>query len=138
MSPRKKKSAIPVQPVHDPEVAISVERPPEPPKVMERIAAKTGTKFYRMVETIGFVYALVNLGALMTVEVFHRAGYRFGNTEPDHGFPYGVLIGSVILLVPKLIGRAFAGKALVAIASRGGDTGETVLPPSRGTADLDE
>lgn len=94
-----------------------------PPKMVQRVAMFTATKRYRFAEEFFMWSGGLAVLSLMVVEIAHRAGFRFGNTEPDHGFPYGVLIGSIVLVVPKLIGRAFAGKALVAVAGRGVDAG---------------
>ena len=108
-----------------PDVEVSVERPRES-TTMERVAIRTAHPIYRLVETAAFILAIVFLFALMTVEVLHRAGARLGTGEPDHGFPWGIAFGVTVLVAPKLIGRAFAGRALVAMAGRGdfGTTGE--------------
>lgn len=123
MSPKKKPgrpSPPPPRAAPDVEVVTSGK----PPNMVQRVSMFTATKRYRFAEEFFMWSGGLSVLALMWVEIFHRAGVRIGTAEPDHGFPYGVLIGATVLVVPKMIGKYAAGKALVAVAGRG-DTAVT-------------
>jgi hypothetical protein len=103
---------------------------PQVAGMVERVANKTGSPLYRRIETFAFVAAIVQLLGYQTVELLHRADVIHVN-QAHEGFPWGTLISSVILISPKVIGKAFAGRALVAIA--GGQTsGTTAERPTEG------
>jgi len=110
-----------------PVVMISAPASPEVVRTVERIAAKTGSPLYRRIETFAFIAAIVQLLGYQTVELLHRMDAIHVN-QAHEGFPWGTLISSVILIAPKLVGKAFAGRALVAIA--GGRTGTTAEQPT--------
>lgn len=121
MSPKKPKHRE-----TETEVVRTVPRPPDPPRMVERVAVHTGHPLYRIVETVSFLGAVLILFAYMVVEVLRRAEVRIGTGESDHGFPYGLFLGALILIAPKLIGKAFAGRALSALAGgRSGSNGVT-------------
>jgi hypothetical protein len=101
------------------------KKKPAPPvvKLVDKVAQHSTSPVYRFIETFAFIAAIAELLAYQTVELLHRADVIRVNQAHD-GFPWGTLISSVILIAPKLVGKAFAGRALVAIARQGGDTGE--------------
>jgi hypothetical protein len=73
---------------------------------------------HRNVETFGFAVGTFLVLCFGLVEVLHKAGVRLGPGEPDHGFPWGTMIMATILIVPKVLGRATAGKLIQTISGR--------------------
>ena len=120
---KPKKPSVPVVQRSSPDVEVVTSG--TPPRMVQRVAMFTATRRYRFAEEFFMWAGGLSVLALMVVEILHRAGVRLGHDEPEHSFPYGVLIGSIVLVVPKLIGRAFAGRALVAVAGRGMNGGST-------------
>jgi hypothetical protein len=70
----------------------------------------------RTAETAAFLIGVVALGLHMVAEALGHVGYRLGpcTVEPLRSVPWGVLVGSALLIAPKMIGRATAGKIILA------------------------
>ncbi len=75
---------------------------------------------HRTIETIAFALGVVILGAYGLAEALALLGWRLGPHEGHHGFPWGQVVVATILVAPKLLGRATAGKIWGAIGQRFG------------------
>jgi hypothetical protein len=126
-----------------------------------KAATVTPTKLVqtnRHAETIAFLIGVFGLGVNMIAETLLNMGFVLGPCEKAHaGVPWAVVLGSIVLIVPKTIGRATAGKALLETLStlrlrgRGSATAEVTahspggeehkvagieLPPGGGSAEV--
>lgn len=64
----------------------------------------------RKIENIGF-YAAVFVGTLYALaETVTHVGVTFGKGDHNDSFPWGVLIMVVTFSLPKILGRATAGR----------------------------
>ncbi|HYC32258.1 MAG TPA: hypothetical protein VEB59_08215 [Gemmatimonadales bacterium] len=97
----------------------------------------------RGVETFAFVLGVLNLSLHAVVESLRHWGFTHGKDCPaDHGFPYAVLMISALLVAPKMIGRARAGRAWEALTLRLTGRGPaqatvTMQPPARPSGEAD-
>lgn len=81
-------------------------------KAAQQRVADTG----RTVENICAIAGLVVLSTFGLAETLSRLGVTFGPCH-EHGFPWGQVIAGSILVLPKTVGRATAGKVWNKIAS---------------------
>lgn len=124
--PKKKQKPPP-----DPQpVAVPVPVPVAQPATIVTTARYGPNPIHRFVETFAFAGGVVLLMLYMIVEVLHAAGIRLGTGETDHGFPFGTMIAASLLVAPKMIGKATAGRAWSRFAGRG--TGVTEEQPTGG------
>lgn len=69
----------------------------------------------RWAETAAFLIGVFGLGFHMIADTLIHLGLRFHCTPvPAPGIPWPIIIGSVALIIPKMIGRAYAGKIILA------------------------
>lgn len=77
--------------------------------------------FSRKVEDGGLLICVVMFGLWMLTAVMKNAGYIIGPCR-DHqsGFPWEFLVSGAMLALPKIVGRATAGRVWEKLAGRGG------------------
>lgn len=114
MPPKKKPKPQPV---------VVVE--PQPTAVITTTARFGPNPIHRAVETFAFVGGVLLLMTYMVVEILHAAGVRLGPGPTDEGFPWGTMISASLLVAPKMIGRATAGRAWNRLTGGRGDSGVT-------------
>jgi hypothetical protein len=76
----------------------------------------------RALENFGFALGISLAGAYVVAEIIVRLGACFGPTCSPQGFPWGLFMMCALLVAPKMLGRATAGR----IWNR-------VVPPSKET-----
>lgn len=70
----------------------------------------------RIAETVAFLIGVFALATHVVVDQLMHLGFRIGPCVPEkaEGIPWGIIIVSIVLIVPKTIGRATAGQAILA------------------------
>lgn len=66
-------------------------------------------KHSRLIEDVGFLVAVLLVGAYGAVEVGVHAGLLHPEVH-DHSIPWPMVIGVGALILPKTLGRASAGR----------------------------
>lgn len=118
MTPKKK----PVKP-KIPAVAPVVI--PQQPAVVTTTVQYGPNPIHRFVETFAFAGGVILLMLYMVVEILYAAGVRLGTGPTDEGFPWGTMISASLLVAPKMIGKATAGRAWNKIAGGGSPVSNT-------------
>ena len=104
---------------------------PQQPAVVTTTMVYGPNPIHRFVETFAFAGGVILLMLYMVVEILHAAGVRLGAVEPDHGFPWGTMISASLLVAPKVVGRATAGRAWNKIAGGGSPVSNTAEQSTR-------
>lgn len=100
--------------------------PPAPGKVTETTTTITKVeapnRFSRKVEDAGLLLCLVLFGLWMLTAVLRGQGYILGPCQNLHapGFPWEFVVSGGTFALPKIIGRATAGRVWERLAGRGG------------------
>jgi hypothetical protein len=93
---------------------------PEKPDT-EELETRRDKRLIRFVENFFFVAACSIMALYGVAETLHRVGFRFGtHSDEDIGFPWGLLIMCGFMVLPKVAGRASAGRIYEGIANRFG------------------
>ena len=117
---RKPKPAPAPEPVVAPVTVVQ-----QPSAVITTTARFGPNPIHRFVETFAFVGGVLLLMTYMVVEILHAAGVRLGSQPTDEGFPWGTMISASLLVAPKMIGKATAGRAWSKITGRVSGSGAT-------------
>jgi len=95
-------------------------------KVSVEPAKPPPSSFSRKVEDGGLLICVVMFGLWMLTAVMKNAGYIVGPCKNlSSGFPWEFLVSGAMLALPKIVGRATAGRVWEKLAGRGGGA-----PPS--------
>ena len=104
--------------------------PPTPPPGTVKQTTTTTTEvkppkepssFSRKVEDGGLLICVLMFGLWMLTAVLKNAGYIVGPCKNlSSGFPWEFLVSGAMLALPKIIGRATAGRVWEKLAGRGG------------------
>lgn len=78
-----------------------------------RVAAKPAHS--RALENVGF---LLGLGLVVGFELFADILPRAHGSTVDHAFPWGLVVAAALLVAPKMLGRATAGRVWDALSKR--------------------
>lgn len=82
--------------------------------------AKEPSSFSRKVEDGGLLICVVMFGLWMLTAVLKNAGYIVGPCKNlSSGFPWEFLVSGAMLALPKIVGRATAGRVWEKLAGRG-------------------
>ncbi len=74
----------------------------------------------RALENAAFALAvLLGTAYVIFVEILPAIGWRLGEADHVHNFPWGLFAILTLLVAPKTVGRATAGKVWDRVASRG-------------------
>jgi hypothetical protein len=111
MTPKK-----PVRKPKSPIVPVAPVVVPQQPAVVTTTMVYGPNPIHRFVETFAFAGGVILLMLYMVVEILHAAGVRLGTGPTDEGFPWGTMISASLLVAPKMIGKATAGRAWNKIA----------------------
>ena len=65
---------------------------------------------HRGIETGAFLLGVLLLAAYGLAETLSMLGWRLGEHDGHHGFPWGQFVIGGLLIAPKMLGRATAGK----------------------------
>ena len=109
----------PKKPVRKSKPPAAVVVVPQQPAVVTTTVQYGPNPIHRFVETFAFAGGVVLLMLYMVVEILHAAGVRLGSGPTDEGFPWGTMISASLLVAPKMIGKATAGRAWNKIAGGG-------------------
>ncbi len=81
---------------------------------LEAVALKKPYGAARMIEDGAFIIGATLLATKSAVEILQDAGFL--TYPPNHtGFPLGLILTCVLLIAPKMLGRATAGKVWGAV-----------------------
>lgn len=109
--------------------------PPPPPggkttvttTATQEMKTVTSTPFSRKVEDGGLLMCVCMFGLWMLTAVLKNAGYIVGPCKNlSSGFPWEFIASGAFLALPKLVGRATAGRVWERLAGRG------AAPPPEG------
>lgn len=75
---------------------------------------------HRFAETAAFVLGVLIMASYGVAESLSLLGFRLGQHDGHHGFPWGQFVIGALLVAPKLLGRATAGKIWDAIGAKFG------------------
>jgi hypothetical protein len=108
-----------------PEVPQMPDPGPPPGKVKQTTTVETSVvqpnAFSRKVEDGGLLICVVMFGLWMLTAVLKNAGYIVGPCKNlSSGFPWEFLVSGAMLALPKIVGRATAGRVWEKLAGRGG------------------
>jgi len=93
---------------------------PEKP-VTEELEVKQEKKFIKGVENFFFILACTIMSLYAVAETLHKIGWKIGPCGNDvGGIPVGILIMCGFMILPKIAGRASAGRIYEGIANRFG------------------
>lgn len=82
----------------------------------------------RLLEDFGFLVGLLLIAGKGVVEILADAGIV---RHANHGFPWAFFGYTALLIAPKMVGRASAGRAWEGLARVLGGRGAAVLPNAR-------